>query len=122
MWSDKYNYYNIQFDEKFSQKLSKATVVNYLLETGMFKQTNHQTFTNSDEFPWVNLVLVETYDGNFFSSDEENKFITLIAIVCPKTQDLDQRIYIDTFKLIAKRLNWKLYLEEDEDGNENIEL
>ncbi|MCU0431089.1 MAG: hypothetical protein MUF42_14080 [Cytophagaceae bacterium] len=122
MWSDIYNYYNIQFDEKFSQKLSKATVVDYLLNTGMFKQTNHQTFTNSDKFPWVDIVLVETYDGNFAASDKENQFVTLVAIVCLKGQDIDQQVYIDTFKLIANRLNWKLYLEEDDDGNENIEL
>ncbi len=122
MWSDRNTYYNIQFDEKFSKKLNKATVVNCLLETGMFKQTNHQTFTNSDNFPWVDIVLVETYDGNFAASDMENQFVTLVAIVCSKSQDVDQQIYIDAFRLIANRLNWKLYLEEDDDGNENIEL
>ena len=122
MWSDRYNYYNIQFDEQFVQKLYKYFVINCLLETKLFKQTNHQTFTNSKEFPWVDIVLVETYDGNFAASDKENQFVTLVAIVCSKRQDIDQQIYIDTFKQIANRLNWKLYLEEDDDGNENIEL
>ena len=122
MWSDTYNYYNIQCDENFSQKLDKSVVVNCLLETKNFKQTNHQTFTNSDKFPWVDIVLVETYNGNFAASDKENKFVTLVAIVCSKRQDIDQQIYIDTFKQIAIRLNWKLYLEKDDDGNENIEL
>jgi hypothetical protein len=122
MWSDRYNYYNIQFDEKFGQRLGKSTVVDSLLETKLFKQTNHQTFTNSDEFPWVDIVLVETYDGNFAASDKENQFVTLVAIVCSKRQDIDQQIYIDTFKQIANRLNWKLFLEEDDDGNENIEI
>ncbi|MDR6968181.1 hypothetical protein J2X31_002196 [Flavobacterium arsenatis] len=122
MWSDRYNYYNIQFDEQFGQKLDKSFVVNCLLETKLFKQTNHQTFTNSKDFPWVDIILVETYDGNFTTSDKENQFVTLVAIVCSKRQDIDQQIYIDTFKQIANRLNWKLYLEEDDDGNENIEL
>jgi len=122
MWSDRYNYYNIQFDEQFGQKLDKSFVVKCLLETNLFKQTNHQTFTNSKEFPWVDIVLVETYDGNFATSDKENQFVTLVAIVCSKRQDIDQQMYIDTFKQISSRLNWKLYLEEDDEGNENIEL
>lgn len=122
MWSDRYNYYNIQFNEHFGQKLDKSIVVNYLLETKLFKQTNHQTFTNSDKFPWVDILLVETYDGNFASSNTENTFVTLVAIACSKAQNIDQQLYIDTFKKIADKLNWKLYLEQDDDGNENIEL
>ena len=122
MWSDRYNYYNIQFDKQFRQKLDKSYVVNCLLETKLFKQTNHQTFTNSGNFPWVDIIIVETYDGNFAASDKENQFVTLVAIVCSKKQEIDQQIYINTFKQIANRLNWKLYLEEDDDGNENIEL
>ena len=122
MWSDRYNYYNIQFDEHFSQKLDKSVVVNCLLGTKLFKQTNHQAFANTDKFPWVEMVLVETNDGNFASSETENQFVTLVAIVCSKGQNINQQIYIGTFKQIANKLNWKLYLEEDDDGNENIEI
>ena len=122
MWSNIYNYYNIQFDEKFSQKLSKAIVINCLLETGLFNQINHQSFRNSNNFPWVDIILVETYDGNYAASDLENQFVNLVAIVCSKNPDLDQQIYIDTFKQIANKLNWKLYLETDDEGNENIEV
>ena len=122
MWSDRYNYYNIQCDENFSQKLDKSVVVNCLLETKLFKQTNHQSFTNTDKFPWVDIVLVETYDGNYSSSDKENQFVTLVAIVCSKGQNINQQKYIDAFKQITNKLKWKLYLEEDDDGNENIEL
>jgi hypothetical protein len=92
------------------------------LETKFFKQTNHQSFTNTDKFPWVDILLVETYDGNYASSDKENQFVTLVAIVCSKGQNIDQQTYIDAFKQNANILNWKLYLEEDDDGNENIEL
>lgn len=122
MWSDIYNYYNIQFDKQFSQKLDKSVVVECLLATKLFKQTDHQTFTNTDEFPWVDIVLVETYDGNFALSDKENPFVTLVAIICSKGQNIDQQIYINTFKQISRKLNCKLYLEQDDDGNEHIEL
>lgn len=122
MRSDRYNYFNIQCDDNFSQKLDKSVVVHCLLETEFFKQINHQSFTNTDKFPWVEILLVETYDGNYSSSAHVNQFVTLVAIVCSKGQNIDQQIYIDTFKQIANKLNWKLYLEEDDDGNENIEL
>ena len=122
MWSDRYNYYNIQFDLRFSQKLKKEIVVKSLLETNMFTQTNHQTFTNSSEFPWVDIVVIETYDGNFMASEKINEYATLIAIVCSKGEELDQSVYINTFKSIAEKIKWKLYLEEDDEGNENIEL
>lgn len=122
MWSDRYNYYNIQFDESFSQKLDKALVIDCLKETGQFKQTSHQSFTNTDRFPWVDVSLVETYDGNYSSSDNEIQYVTLIAIVCSKGPDIDQQVYVDAFRHIANKLNWQVYLEEDDDGNENIKL
>lgn len=61
MWSDRYNYYCIQFDKCFSQKLDKAFVIECLLATKLFKQTGQQTFTNTDKFPWIDIVLSNTY-------------------------------------------------------------
>ena len=81
MWSDRYNYYNIQFDERFSQRLDKAIVVEAMLELNLFVQTSHQCFRNASHYPWVEIVLVETEDGSFASSEEENLSVTLIAIV-----------------------------------------
>jgi len=97
MWSEIFNYYNIQYDEKFSQKLDKSVVVKCILETELFKQINHQSFTNSDKFPWVDILLVETYNGNFTSSEKENQFVTLIAIVCSKGENINQYTYIEVF-------------------------
>lgn len=122
MWSDRYNYYNIKFDEKFSQKLSKQTIIKTLLETNNYIQKNHQEFTNSEIFPWVYIVLVETEDGNFNSSQVENQFVSLIAIISSKGKDIDQTKYIESFKNVANKLNWKLFLEEDDEGNQNIAL
>lgn len=122
MWSDKYNYFNIQFDLKFSQKIEKSIVVKYLTDSNLFQQINHQTFRNSKDFPWVEILLIETYDGNYTSSEKENDFVTLIAIVSSKEQVNDQIKYIETFKQIALSLNWRLFLEEDDVGNLNIEI
>lgn len=122
MWSDRYNYYDIQFDEQYSEKLEKSFIVEVLLKAGFFKQETHQTFRNTDKFPWVDIALVETNNGSFSLSDKENQFVNLIAIVCSKGEHVDQQIYITAFKNIADKLNWKLYLEEDDDENQNIQL
>ncbi len=122
MWSDIYNYYNIQSDLSFSQKKSTKTVVDIILQTKYFKQNGNQNFSNADGFPWVDLVLVETKDGNFAVKEKEIPFINLIAIVCSKREGVDQTLYIKTFLEIAIALNWKLYLEEDDEGNENVEI
>lgn len=122
MWSDRYNYYCIQFDKCFSQKLDKAFVIECLLATNLFKQTGQQTFTNIDKSTWINIVLSDTDDGNYSSSNSENQFVTLIAIICSKGQNIDQQIYIETFLQITSKLKWKLYLEEDDNGNEYIEI
>ena len=122
MWSEKYNYYNIQSDQSYTQKVEIKLICNILLNTNCFKQKDHQTFSNADNFPWLDMVLVETKDGNFASSDNEIKFISLIAIVCSKGQNTDQTVYVNIFSKIAKTLNWKLYLESDDNENENIEI
>jgi hypothetical protein len=122
MWSEKYNYFNVQFDLNFSQKIEKSIVVKYLTDINLFQQINHQTFRNSEDFPWVEILLIETYDGNYSTSEKENEFVTLIAIVTSKEQVNNQEKYIETFKQIALSLNWRLFLEEDDEGNLNIEL
>lgn len=122
MWSDRYNYYNIQSDQFYTHKVETKLVCDILLKTNCFIQKDHQTFSNADNFPWAHIVLVETEDGNFATSDTEIKFVTLIAIVCSKGQNTDQTIYLNILSKIAKALNWKLYLEADDDENENIEI
>jgi len=122
MWSDCYSYYNIQSDEFFSEKIEIKIAVNILLEANFFIQKNHSTFINRDNFPWVEIVLIETKNGNFTTNEKEIKFVNLISIVCTKQKNIEQLIYINTFSKIAQKMKWKLYLEEDDLGNENVAL
>ena len=115
MWSDRYVYYNIQSDTNIRKKADIKVVCDVLLKTNCFIQKNHQTFSNANHFPWVDITLAETQDGNFSTSDKEINLVSLIAIVCSKGEDSDQSIYQNVFSEIAKQLNWKLYLESDED-------
>lgn len=120
MWSDRYNYYNIKSDREHTIKIETETVMNVLLQTGNFVQKNHQTLINAKHFPWVDITLVQARDGNFASSTKKTDFINLIAIVCAKGKNIDQQLYIKTFLKVAEKLNWKLYMEADDEGNENI--
>nr|WP_276899218.1 hypothetical protein [Pedobacter kyonggii] len=122
MWSDRYNYYNIQSDLEHPQELAIKSVMDALLQTGNFVQKNHQTLSNASHFPWVDITLVEAKDGNFASSTKKTDFINLIAIVCAKGKNIDQQLYIKTFLIVAEKLNWKLYLEADDNGNEDMEI
>ena len=122
MWSDKYNYYNIQSDNQFSQKVEIKTIVDILLQTNLLVQKNHQSFTNSKSFPWVDIIIVQATNGDFAATDKPLSHVNLIAIVCSKGNEINQTIYKQTFLNIAAKLNWKLFLEADDEGNENIEV
>ena len=121
MYSDQYYYYFIQADDNHSQTLDILTVTNCLLATGLFKQTDHQTFRNSENFAWVNITLAKAINHKFsLSAENELTHINLISIIGSKIEP--ESIYIQTFKNIAKQLNWRLYYEYDDDGVENIKI
>ncbi|TCD25521.1 hypothetical protein EZ456_15955 [Pedobacter psychrodurus] len=120
MWSDRYNYYNIKSDQEHTQKVATKSVMDTLFQTGNFVQKNHQTLSNANHFPWVEITLVEAKEGSYVSSVKKIEFINLIAIVCAKGKNIDQQLYIKTFLKVSEKLNWKLYLEADDEGNENI--
>ncbi|NQX40368.1 hypothetical protein SAMN05421820_105248 [Pedobacter steynii] len=122
MWSDRYNYYNIQSDEGYTKKVETGIVLQILLKSGYFLQKDHQTLVNAENFPWLEMVLAETEDGSFATSDKKLPYVNLIAVVCTKSAAIDQGVYLKAFLEMAEELNWKLYLEEDDEGNENIEI
>ena len=122
MWSNKYNYYNIQSDLNFSQKVETEKVIQLLLGTNCLVQKNHQSFQNSEKFPWLDITITMIEDGNFSSVEKPLNCINLISIVCTKSSDTDQSVYTNLFLIIANNLNWKLFLEEDDCGNENVEI
>ncbi|WP_230657130.1 hypothetical protein [Psychrobacter sp. I-STPA10] len=118
MYSEQYYYYFIQSDDNHSQTLDILTITDCLLATGLFKQIDHQSFSNSENFAWVNITLVKAINHNFgLSAENELNYINLISIIGSKIAP--ESIYIQTFKNIAKQLNWRLYYEYDDDGNEN---
>lgn len=122
MWSDRYIYYTIQSDLDAYQSVETDKMVKLLLDSGSFIQTDYQTFKNSDGFPWVAITIVMTENGSFMANNQSLKYVNLISIVCSKGSNVDQSVYTHSFLNIAERLNWKLFLEEDDSENENIEI
>lgn len=90
-----------------------------LEKTGVFIKERPTTFSNVDLFPWIDISIVRTENGNFCAVDEEEpELANLIAVVTSKRTD--QQIYLVVLTKIAEELNWELILEEDEDGNEEV--
>lgn len=114
-----YCYYNIQSDENFSKKIKRESLITFLQEINELQQQDHQTFKNKYGFPWLKMILIETNNGNYAPSVIPNEWVTLVAIVC--SEDNDQNVYIKLFKKIADFLDWKIYLEDDDKGNELVE-
>jgi hypothetical protein len=119
MYSDVYGYYNI-CSENYIQKIEYEKIIEIILEQNCFVQIDNQTFRNDNDFPWINIVIAYTEDGCYSIKDEKLDEVNLIAIVTSKRND--QTIYRDKLLRISRKLHWALFLEEDEEGNENIEI
>lgn len=63
-----------------------------------------------------------TEKGDFGSTEKILNYVNLISIVCSKGNNIDQSVYTTILLNIAKKLSWKLFLEEDDCGNENVEI
>ena len=118
MWSNQYLYYNIYSDDSFSEEKETTEIIKILLHTNCLKQVDHQTFSNTETFPWINIAFFKTTNGNYASSDRTFEKANLITIVCSKNDN--KEIYANLLLQIANELHWNLVLEEDDLGNENI--
>jgi hypothetical protein len=84
MWSNIYWYFKLQKDKLSYQPLDIGTVTNLLLKTGCLEQVSQQKFKNKSPFPWMELILANSNDGNFATPTEAINHITLISIVCSR--------------------------------------
>ena len=122
MWSERYNYYNIQSDISCAEEKPIHEIAEALQRSGFFKEIAPQSFSNADHFPWATILITKATETNFGTSKQLVPVANLISIVCAKGKDVDQQIYIEAFKQVAKTLGWKLFLEEDDEGNTAIQI
>ncbi len=119
MWSNKYFYFNIQKNSSEWEYLDTKKVQEIFLKINHLEQINECEFRNNAEFPFIDITLANAINGDFSTTLELPKEINLISVVCSKN-DLYENQYRNLLLKIASELNWKLFLEEDEEGNEQI--
>ena len=121
MWSNIYVYYNIQSDETCSKDIKTENIVNIFSEYNFLKKyIGNRCFENKEEFSWIKIYLTFTKDGkNFMSDTIYNDRINIIPIITTREA---QSNYFEFMLEIANKINWKLFLEEDDDHTENIEI
>lgn len=112
-----YCYYNIQSDRHFSKKIKRESLIAFLQTIAELQQQSHQTFKNKSDFQWLEMILVQTKDGNYALSEGPNGWVTLIAVVC--NENANQNAYIEVFRKIADYLGWQVY-QEDNDGENRL--
>jgi hypothetical protein len=103
----------------------------------LFYANGRPDISKQKNFPWINIGIVYTKDGNYainnrsrtrteglpgikLSPRMKNEIKKINLITVTTSRKIEQNIYIEKLLNIANKINWKLYLEEDEDGNENI--
>ncbi|SEW53187.1 hypothetical protein SAMN04488122_5367 [Chitinophaga arvensicola] len=123
MWSPFYWYYEIRGNETYSQRLLTNDVLEVLENTGKLQRRGNQQFCNIDDFPWIDIVVVNSDNGNYGSLEDLNsEWVNLIAIAGSKSNPGNEILYINLLTEIAQKINWELISEADDDGNENIVL
>lgn len=123
MWSPLYWYYEIRGNENYSQRLPTHDVLNVLDNTGKLQPTGHQQFRNIENFPWIDVIAVNSDNGSYGSKEHLNsEWINLIAIVGSKSNPENEALYVSLLTEIAEKINWELILETDDDDHENVVL
>lgn len=116
-WSNLYAYYNIRSDRNYSSFRSSKEIIHIFESTGMLHQKFPMIFSNASSFPWIEIFIAQTTNGNFGVSKNSNyEFVNLISVVASKQNDQDR--YIALLTTIAEKLNWEVI--EDEHGSENV--
>ncbi len=118
MWSSLYQYYNIQSDLNLTNTLPSDTVMQAIMQTGIFKRTDHQSFVSQDDQLEISLSLHYSLNGNYSTQTEPLSAVNLIAVVASNNDSRSacQKSLLD----IATALNWIVLLEEDNDGNKCV--
>lgn len=120
-----YAYYYIQSEKKNSCFLKLKEIISVLEKCSELKQLSQDTYCNTDTFPWCTISVVHQVGGCYSTIDKilpEDSPMNHIAIVCSKIDPSKLERCESLFCHIARRLDWLLYLEEDDDGNQDVKI
>lgn len=124
MWSDRYYYINIYHDKGLSVECNTSQLVAFLRELPELQQKSPFEFTNTEQLPFAELLLLRAKDADNWSEarDASSVKTNMIAIVCAKdSPEKFQQLKVAFIK-IASFLNWQLVDEQTDDGIEDFVL
>jgi hypothetical protein len=123
MWSNLYFYYEIRGNAVYTRCLPTDTVLKVLENTQVLKKSSKQTFLNEDGYPWMDIVVVDSNNGNFGREEHfDSETVNLIAVVGSRQLPDNEKFYMEFLTGIAELLNWEFILECDDEGNEDVLL
>lgn len=123
MWSEQYHYINIYHDKELSVRCSTNDLSGFLRSLPELKQKSDFEFTNSDLFPFTELLLLHAKDPDAWSSNDTNYLTTnLIAVICSRYSKEDDLKLMNLFVRIASFLKWQVVEEQTEEGVEDCIL
>ncbi len=123
MWSSLYWYYEIRGSNTYSDQLPTDLVLKALGETGVLQPKGDQSFSNTENFPWISVTAINSTDGSYGRSEDFNsEVVTLIVVVGSKRDPSYGKRYVDLLIGIAEKLNWEVIEEDGGDDDEDLVL
>jgi len=120
MWSDKYYYLNLYKNEELSFVYDTKELRDFINRIPELYSVNNYEFTNTESFPFTQLLLLNVESlNNWTKSETHPEKTNLITIVCGKGEQIDFNELKGVFIKIASYLKWNLVEEETDEGIEN---
>ena len=120
MWSNKYHYLNIYYDEQLSVDRNTQEIVAFITGIPQLMQTGDFEFQNKEPFPFTHIQLLKARNlQSWNEKDTHFEKTNLIHIICTKASTMDFEEMKKVFIQIASFLAWSLTEEESENGVEN---
>nr|WP_294937869.1 hypothetical protein [uncultured Flavobacterium sp.] len=121
MWSDGYYYLNIYYDKDLSASFETENLRNFLMSISELKQNSNYKFSNQQDFPFTEILLLNARNSDNWSENDVNKKKTnLLAIVCQKSDEANFQKLKNVFIKITDFLSWQLVDEKNDDGIEDF--
>lgn len=121
MWSPYYKYYQIRKDKLYSELVDTEIVTSMILKNENILSNGKLSFKSKKDCPGISITIIKTNDGNY-GIKESTHFseINLIEVITSGSNESDEEWFLGFLRGISNKLNWKIILEEDDDGNEEV--
>ncbi|MCR6642591.1 MAG: hypothetical protein NVV82_27295 [Sporocytophaga sp.] len=123
MWSDRYYYLNIYYDEDLSRDFDTLSLVAFIKSLPELKEKEPLMFGNVSEFPFTDIQLLKAESLLHWSErDRNNERTNLITLICSKDTASNFESHLTLLIKIASFVKWKLVDERTDDDIDNYVL